>query len=601
MSITALERLLEQAHQLRWNDYTQLIKVAEEALTIAREIDDVRSVVRSLNYLGWGYNRLVNCVKSIEPGQEAAQLALAHHLTEEYGYALLNLHVCYSYAGQRREGIQLVEELIALAEEHHYWELLAMALSDLGVYCAMSEDYELSLHYGKKGLAVIEEHQLTIPRGFFYMNLANSYLALQDISTGLHMMQVGLDDAKQTQFINAQIEILLVFSEYYMSLKDWDNALKYAQEALEAIGQIGSNPTDALAMVAAIYLKQGREEDALQTFIQARDASQKFDLMPLSNVNRSISDIYQQRRQYKKALQYQREAEDIRNRLDENEGRGRLAVLKVIYQLDTARRETELERQKNNALQAEMAERLKRQRAEISLEKNLEMTRVKTHILNRLSHEFRTPLTVLRASFDILTRYSDRLTPEQKAGHGDKIDNQFRHLQTLLDDILDVLRGLSQVRTPNPAPVDLQDLVASAIKLASERTHTADRIALTIHSGTRSVFSDHEVLEQVMLHLLTNAIRYSADTVTCMLEVQDQTLTITISDTGIGIPQDEQEAVFDVLVRGSNINEVGGNGIGLALVKHDVALLDGSIVLVSEVGRGTTVTVTIPLNAGKQA
>jgi signal transduction histidine kinase len=145
-------------------------------------------------------------------------------------------------------------------------------------------------------------------------------------------------------------------------------------------------------------------------------------------------------------------------------------------------------------------------------------------------------------------------------------------------------------------PINLYEFAPSVITLAEKRTRTADRVQLDMQQSQQIIYQNADFLEQIIVNLLTNALKFSQEAVLFQLSTTpDQKLIIRVKDQGIGIPPDEHESVFDVLFRGSNLDEVSGNGMGLALVKQSVGLLDGTIELHSTLNVGTEFIVTIPL------
>lgn len=216
-------------------------------------------------------------------------------------------------------------------------------------------------------------------------------------------------------------------------------------------------------------------------------------------------------------------------------------------------------------------------------------------ILQRLSHEFRTPLAVIQNSVDHLYKHEDHLSRDQRQERLLNITQEVDWLNVVLEDILRLLRldeeaSLALTKT-TMLPRDLVQIVL--LELERYRLDTS-MIEVNIRSE-REVFSARDALVSIMVHLLSNAIKFSRKSVALEVAVIDSALLITVTDQGIGIPVNEQKLIFEPLVRGSNLDEVGGIGLGLAIVAGLVEQLRGSISVSSMVGRGTTVTVRIPV------
>jgi signal transduction histidine kinase len=220
--------------------------------------------------------------------------------------------------------------------------------------------------------------------------------------------------------------------------------------------------------------------------------------------------------------------------------------------------------------------RLRLQRA------NDELTRLKGQFVSTVSHEFRTPLGVIVSSAGILDRYLDRLSPEERREHLANIQNSGKRMAELMESALLFSRLETDRLAFNPQPVDL---AAVCRKIVGE---VGGQIECTFDTPA-TVNADETLLRHILTNLLTNAVKYSNAPVT--LDVRGTTLRV--SDRGIGIPATEIESLGQPFRRASNAGAVPGTGLGLFIVKRCVELHGGQIAFASELGKGTTVTVTL--------
>jgi signal transduction histidine kinase len=118
------------------------------------------------------------------------------------------------------------------------------------------------------------------------------------------------------------------------------------------------------------------------------------------------------------------------------------------------------------------------------------------------------------------------------------------------------------------------------------------------HNGPVNVYSDKKLLKNILINLVSNALKFSpqAATVDVQSEVKDGVATISVTDKGIGISQEDQEHLFSSFFRGKNAINIQGTGLGLHIVKRYTELIGGTINLKSALGEGTTVSVTLPIN-----
>jgi signal transduction histidine kinase len=243
-----------------------------------------------------------------------------------------------------------------------------------------------------------------------------------------------------------------------------------------------------------------------------------------------------------------------------------------------------------------------RQRAEVevykALAKEKELSELKSHFISTTSHEFRTPLATILSSADMLELYGHKWDEFKKLEHLHRIQTAAEHMTQLLDNVLLVSKveaGKLQIR---PAPIDLAQFCCGLVEemqLIAGNTHTINFIS---QGQCTNVCLDERLLRHILTNLLSNAIKYSpqGSTVEFNLVCSRVAAIFTIKDNGIGIPEADQAQLFQSFHRGSNVGTTSGTGLGLTIVKKSVDLHGGEIAVTSEVGAGTTFTITVPLN-----
>ncbi len=238
---------------------------------------------------------------------------------------------------------------------------------------------------------------------------------------------------------------------------------------------------------------------------------------------------------------------------------------------------------------------IQQEKLKTALEKEKELSDLKTRMMERIAHEFRTPLTVIQITVETLTAYYERLSPEKRADKVQTLARQIHHITNMLDEISLVIRGTFRPASVHRTTVDLTTLCRHIAHEVSNSYQLPDKFVLSLPE-TAPLYADPAVLENVFLHLLRNTIRYSkpAAPVHVTLLPFDDRYEIRIADQGIGIPPDELARIFDPFFRGTNINEVGGLGIGLTIVRAAIEAHSGTIAVESQLNVGTTFIVTLP-------
>jgi PAS domain S-box-containing protein len=227
--------------------------------------------------------------------------------------------------------------------------------------------------------------------------------------------------------------------------------------------------------------------------------------------------------------------------------------------------------------------------------------RAKSHFLANMSHELRTPLNAIIGFSDLICNqaYGPVGSPKYLEYAGD-IWNSGTHLLDIVNDILDLSKIEARSFELSTGPCDVAELVDASARMVEERARQSG-IALEtqVASDLPPLTADERVCKQILLNLLSNAVKFTAAGGTVRADADlglDGGLRIQIADSGIGIPSADMDSIFERFsqVENSYTRHHGGTGLGLHLTKKLVELHGGTIALASEVGVGTTVTVTFP-------
>ncbi|MHA1179173.1 MAG: sensor histidine kinase [Alphaproteobacteria bacterium] len=223
-----------------------------------------------------------------------------------------------------------------------------------------------------------------------------------------------------------------------------------------------------------------------------------------------------------------------------------------------------------------------------------------------ISHELRTPLTVIRGEGEISLRGKNKRVAEYKHSM-ERIVEQAKHLSVLVNDLLFIARQGAGAAKLKLKPIDLNALIEKVCGDAKIIAHDK-AVGITVANGTahETVVGDPARLRQLFLVLLDNAVRYSQSkgAIEVGIDRSDGKVTVSVSDSGIGIAPEELEGIFERFRRGGNATEMNeeGLGLGLPVAKAIVEAHKGTIEMRSKVGEGTTVLVTLPAETeGEQA
>ena len=241
-----------------------------------------------------------------------------------------------------------------------------------------------------------------------------------------------------------------------------------------------------------------------------------------------------------------------------------------------------------------------RKRYEETLQRALErekyLSELRSHLVTTISHEFRTPLSIILSSADILERYSDKLTEDARRTRFAHIREASRRITTLLEEALQLGTLQAGEVAVKPEPVNVAIACEQVIAQVKGTKSNGVPVRLEVQGCVGLVLLDRGLFSQILRHLVSNAIKFShpGGEVTVRVCCLDDRLIVQVQDEGIGIPLADRSRIFDGFHRGGNVDNIPGAGLGLAIAQQAVELCGGTIGFESEEGRGTTFTVTLP-------
>jgi PAS domain S-box-containing protein len=223
------------------------------------------------------------------------------------------------------------------------------------------------------------------------------------------------------------------------------------------------------------------------------------------------------------------------------------------------------------------------------------MNEMKSRFVSMASHEFRTPLSAILSSVSLIDAYNKEDQGEKRKKHVERIKSSIRNLTDILNDFLSLDKLEQGKMEITKEPFDLNDFSKDIIEEVSGMLKPGQHIDF-FFIGENKVVQDKKILRNIFLNLLSNAIKYSEENKEINFSIQSNTdfIFINVRDNGIGIPEEEQENLFNKFYRARNATYIQGTGLGLNIVKKYVELLEGTIDFTSESGEGTTFTIVLP-------
>jgi len=232
-----------------------------------------------------------------------------------------------------------------------------------------------------------------------------------------------------------------------------------------------------------------------------------------------------------------------------------------------------------------------------ALGKEKELSELKSRFVSLASHEFRTPLSTILSSAFLMKQYAGEEDQAKRNKHIQRIVSSVNLLTDILNDFLSVGKieeGKIQVRAIN---FDINELFHTVIQEMQGVVKDGQEVDYQ-HTGAPQVTLDPTLLKHIVMNLLGNAIKFSGNNTTIQVRTyrNDGEFRLVVADKGIGMSQEDQQHLFERFFRGTNVSNIQGTGLGLHIVSKYSELMNGSISCESELGKGTTFTLTFPIN-----
>jgi len=288
----------------------------------------------------------------------------------------------------------------------------------------------------------------------------------------------------------------------------------------------------------------------------------------------------------------------LRKQIERNMLEQQSQLEKVSDEIRKLNSDLEVKVEERTMILKEALEKLEQSQTELSeaLDKEKQLNEIKSRFVSMASHEFRTPLSTVLSSASLLSSYVEKADYEKCNRHIDKIKSAVKHLNDILEDFLSLGKLDEGKVATNISEFDLKEFIHETVDEMKGLLKTGQSFD-SVYNGEGMVRSDKKLLKNILINLITNAIKFSEQNKKISIEtsVDDKVAKISVTDRGIGISPQDQQHLFSSFFRGFNATNIAGTGLGLHIVKRYIDLLHGNVNLKSELGVGTTVSISFPV------
>ena len=585
----------------RFTNPDSAIYYGEKAAELAEKIEFFEGQVRALGFTGLTYIGLGNFPKALELEFKALDIAERKHIVlEARGIALSNIGYAYSELKDYPKAMTYFRRLKNELESDNQRPSVGYAYANINIGTILLETNELdsALFYLKQAHHYFGQSKEGIdPR--VYMLLGNTYFKLENYPLALDNYHKSLEIAyKNEDRLIASLCNTLI-AQYYLKSNKLDSSIFYAKIGL-AEGKSGNQKVGILGaatILSEIYESKDPKE-SLRYYKIATNA--KEDLYGLGNVH-AIQAIVNQEDTRRQEIETAKS--DYQNQVKQFT---LLAGLGTMFLIGFILYRNNRQKQKANAVLENTLAELKETQSQLMEKEQIasaaavrlqELDSMKTKLYTNITHEFRTPLTVI---LGMAQQIKDKPNEFMQEGLG-MIERNGQNLLNLVNQMLDLSKLESGKLTLHYQRRD----VVSFMKYLVESFHSfAESKVVKIHfiSDLEELTMDFDetYLQQIVSNLLTNAVKFTpkGGDIYVSLNIQSTTFSFKVRDTGMGISEANLPLIFDRFyqVDDTTTRHGEGTGIGLSLTRELVKLMEGSISVKSQVNKGTEFEVVLPIH-----
>ena len=265
--------------------------------------------------------------------------------------------------------------------------------------------------------------------------------------------------------------------------------------------------------------------------------------------------------------QYSAEIKALNENLEEQIKNRTTALLETLQHLENSKKELEK-----------------------ALSKEKELGELKSRFVSMASHEFRTPLSTVLSSVQLIAKYTQTEDQEKREKHVKRITDSVNHLNDILEEFLSVGKLEEGKIKATLAAANLPDCINNVVLEMQNMAKLGQKISFS-HEGAEDVVTDCSILKKILINLLSNAIKFSPENSLIQIKssVIEQEFALQVIDQGIGISEKDQKHLFERFFRAENAINIKGTGLGLNIVAKFVEMLGGEIDITSTLGKGTSI------------
>ncbi len=598
-------------------DYEDGYQYVKQAIKLSEKMGNKELIAQSYNYLFAALFKKGDYKQALQAAEKSLELAQEINSIRLMAQGNDNIGVIKGINGFHTEAIEYFMKSFRLFEELGDESQMARALLHLGHTFELAGSYENALEYLKRALEIHQRTGNKYNEAWALVNIGVTYSRMNQVDTALSYYERSLEIAEQIKDHRLILTNLDNIGGKYSLKKDFNKANQYLQRAYELSEKSGINSRTVYITgnLAENYFYMGKFDSArvigekqLELALNSGLISeQKVAYYVLAQVYNGLNDhqsAYEALQHYITvndtifSREKSRQIEELRENYESEQKEQEIASLEKEKSAEQFRRNTFA----SVALLILFIggllynnQRIKVRKNKELLKKGKEVDELKSKFFANITHEFRTPLTLILGPIEMMK--SEAINP--------KIHQHLNVMKTNASRLLDLINQLLELSKIESGSLKLKASsgnivpVVKGVVMSFESMAEKKGIILKVESEKEKItlYFDREKLEKILINLISNALKFTPEGGQILVEIQnkDQHLNINIKDNGMGIPEKDLVFIFDRFYQSDNRKESMGTGIGLALAKELIEIHHGSIQVKSEEGAGTEFFLQIPM------
>ena len=594
-------------------EYISALKFHNWAHDIANRINNKNQHSIIYNNIGVVYRRLDDYQTALSNHIIALQLAEETHNIKSQAIAINSIGNIQMMIGNLDESLDYFKQSLILEQKINNLLGIAINLNNIGNVYATKKDYPKALEYFKLSLDVNMEIHSQKGIAICYNDIGNIYETLEQYNRALSYYLDAFVINKSLNDLYSEAYSYLQVGELYTTLSQYDKALEYLLPGLNISKNIGAKAF-TMEFYTALYIINRTQKNYEKAFDYLELSYQYQDSINNINVRKDIARMqlkFESERKENHITLLEQNAEIAELDINRQKSISLLIlsafilalgfVILLSYYLFSKNKTNKLLLERNRIIEKTKAELDNYSKQLLIAKQEAEQnSKTKGEFLANMSHEIRTPLNSVIGFAELL---SESVTEPQQLNHLKVIKSSGRTLLTLINDILDLSKIEAGKFTIDYEKIHPELVIEDIIQIFSHRSYEKNIELKTNFSPElpETIFFSELRLRQILFNLVGNAIKFThngsiiIDIIADRSEnYDDVNLLIVITDTGIGINEDEHQHIFEPFNQSATNSKTQGTGLGLTITKRLVEMMNGTINFVSQEGVGTKFSVYFP-------